>query len=321
MLQHRFITRGMAALAVLLAALAAFAPLPLAAQAIPFASPAFQTVWQRNDLPVLQPQTAPLVDLGADLGLRRPEPYAEAPGGQRLVQYFDKARMEINNPSNPSAVTNGLLVREMVGGRIALGDVAPAVQSPAAAGGRRRPGRGQPVAPTYASFSSVASLNADRPRARTATGQTVNQSIDQTGVVAQSAGGQDLATYRRTTSRRSATTSPNVSSTSSTSPGRSSSTASSSEPARLRAVATVMGLPITEPYWTQAIVGGQENAVLVQLFERRALTYTPTNPAGFQVEMGNVGQHYFRWRYPAAAAAAAAVAAVPVFTAGRSERT
>jgi WD40 repeat protein len=38
--------------------------------------------------------------------------------------------------------------------------------------------------------------------------------------------------------------------------------------------------------------------VLVQLFERRVLTYTPANSAEFKVEMGNVGQHYFQWRYP-----------------------
>jgi hypothetical protein len=37
--------------------------------------------------------------------------------------------------------------------------------------------------------------------------------------------------------------------------------------------------------------------VLIQLFERRTLTYTPANPSGFQVEMGNVGQHYYSWRY------------------------
>jgi WD40 repeat protein len=28
------------------------------------------------------------------------------------------------------------------------------------------------------------------------------------------------------------------------------------------------------------------------------LTYVPDNPAGYKVEMGNVGQHYFQWRYP-----------------------
>ena len=35
----------------------------------------------------------------------------------------------------------------------------------------------------------------------------------------------------------------------------------------------------------------------MQCFERRCLTYTPANPAGWQVEAGNVGQHYYQWRY------------------------
>lgn len=45
------------------------------------------------------------------------------------------------------------------------------------------------------------------------------------------------------------------------------------------------------------MVNGQEQDVLVQLYERRVLTYTPSNPDGWQVEMGNVGQHYRHWRY------------------------
>jgi len=47
-------------------------------------------------------------------------------------------------------------------------------------------------------------------------------------------------------------------------------------------------------------VGGVERDVLVQVFERRVLSYTPSNPASFQVEMGNVGQHYYAWRYGSA---------------------
>lgn len=38
--------------------------------------------------------------------------------------------------------------------------------------------------------------------------------------------------------------------------------------------------------------------MLVQLYERRVLIYVPDNPAGYKVEMDNVGQHYFQWRYP-----------------------
>ena len=37
--------------------------------------------------------------------------------------------------------------------------------------------------------------------------------------------------------------------------------------------------------------------VFMQAFERRVLTYTPGNPAGFAVEFGNIGQHYAQWRY------------------------
>ena len=63
---------------------------------------------------------------------------------------------------------------------------------------------------------------------------------------------------------------------------------------------TTMGFPLTEPFWVQVTVNNVPATwVLVQPFERRVLSYTPSNPAGFQVEMGNIGQHYFQWRYPA----------------------
>jgi hypothetical protein len=56
------------------------------------------------------------------------------------------------------------------------------------------------------------------------------------------------------------------------------------------------GLPITEAYWSIVRVNGAEKAVLWQCFERRCLTYTPTNEPTWQVEAGNTGQHYYRWR-------------------------
>ena len=62
------------------------------------------------------------------------------------------------------------------------------------------------------------------------------------------------------------------------------------------------GLPITEAYWATVKVGGTPREVLLQCFERRCLTYAPDNPPEWQVEAGNVGQHYYRWRYPSAAA-------------------
>src|SRR6185437_7358152 len=54
------------------------------------------------------------------------EPYAESPGGKRLVEYFEKGRMEINDPSADSSqewyVTSGLLTVELVSGRVQIGE-------------------------------------------------------------------------------------------------------------------------------------------------------------------------------------------------------
>jgi hypothetical protein len=57
------------------------------------------------------------------------------------------------------------------------------------------------------------------------------------------------------------------------------------------------GFPVTEAYWTTVPVDNEPTRVLLQAFERRVLTYTPTNPEGWKVEAGNVGRHYFEWRY------------------------
>jgi hypothetical protein len=59
----------------------------------------------------------------------------------------------------------------------------------------------------------------------------------------------------------------------------------------------VVGYPLSEPFWVRAWVGNAQRDVLVQPFERRVLTYLPDNPAGWQVQMGNIGQHYYQWRY------------------------
>src|SRR5918912_574578 len=59
----------------------------------------------------------------------------------------------------------------------------------------------------------------------------------------------------------------------------------------------VMGYPITEPYWARVKIGGIYQDVLFQLYERRSLAYVPAMPRGWQVQMGNVGQHYYTWVY------------------------
>jgi hypothetical protein len=59
----------------------------------------------------------------------------------------------------------------------------------------------------------------------------------------------------------------------------------------------VVGQPITEPYWIKARIDGVEHDVLVQVYQRRILTYNPALPDVDQIDMIDVGRHYYQWRY------------------------
>src|SRR5262245_19639343 len=99
-----------------------------------FANPAFQTQWQQGEA-VTPNFWGPL----ANAKDGQQEPYKEAASSQRLVQYFDKGRMELTN----GKVTNGLLATELVKGQIQLGDNMFLPQSPPAipiAGDPDKPG-------------------------------------------------------------------------------------------------------------------------------------------------------------------------------------
>lgn len=79
------------------------------------------------------------------------EPYEGGPNGMRQVQYFDKARME--QLTNTSAVTNGLLANELISGKVQVGDNAFQQLQAAAiaiAGDPNNPG------PTYAQLGTSA---------------------------------------------------------------------------------------------------------------------------------------------------------------------
>ena len=79
----------------------------------PFADPAFERVWTRTDKLVQQGAVPRSWFWGPTPRTSLREPNQESPGGTRLVQYFDKSRMEINDPNgDPNStfyVTNGLL--------------------------------------------------------------------------------------------------------------------------------------------------------------------------------------------------------------------
>jgi hypothetical protein len=249
------------------------------------ADPAFEQVWRRADAPVQRGEATRSWLWGPVPFRTTAEPYAEAPGGYRQVDYYDKARMEITRPGGNRDdryfVTNGLLVKELVSGSLQTGDATFETRAPSDVPVAGDPGAANP-APPYRVWEPYVSLNQDR-RATTRVGQTVSATIDTAGVL-----GDDPSLARPETRIAvfEETLGHNI-------PDVFWRFLQAQQDDWLFA----FGYPISEPYWSVARVGGVDKRVLVQLFERRALTYTPGNPAGFEVEMGNVGQHYHQWRY------------------------
>jgi hypothetical protein len=252
-----------------------------------YANPAFQTQWQQGE--AITPNLwGPL----ANAKDGQQEPYKDVPGGSRLVQYFDKGRMELTG----GTVTNGLLATELIRGQIQLGDTTFQAKDPPAipvAGDPDNPG------PTYAALAGKA--KALLAAAAMQTGNYAQAVIAPSGELSAGTAGSSAATaftvYDEATQH-------NV-------------------PAAFADYRTKVGLGTigyaqSEPFTAMVKVGGQQKPVMVQVYERRVLTYTATNPPGFQVEMGNIGQHYYQWRYatgmPTPAPTVVSTTAIPITT-------
>lgn len=255
-----------------------------------FANDVFRQVWTAADQPVVEGRASRSYTWGPAPWFDYYESYRNAPNGLRQVQYLDKARMEINNPSigGSRGVTNGLLTVELVSGRLKIGDgVGPEdnlQREPAQVPVAGNPATDNPAAPTYASFRGVATIdNGYRDADRR--GQRVTAVLDKAGNRTDNAAfgeyaATEIVAYNTITGH-------NV-------------------PRVFRDFIQngpvdgtfAFGYPITDAYWIRARVGNEDRDVMVQLFERRAVTYTPANTPSFRVEMSNVGQHYFQWRYP-----------------------
>jgi hypothetical protein len=260
-----------------------------------FVDKAFELIWNRSDRPIARQQVTRSWLWGPTGLVARAEGYLQLGGGLRQVQYFDKGRMEINNPNgnrqSPWFVTSGLLVRELISGNMQVGNNefinressdVPLAGDP-----------GDTVGPTYASFVNIINV-----RSSDRTAATVDQRIMRDGsVVPFNGSGVPAATIAKYIPETGHNI-PQVFFTYLTKDdviyvnGRTTK-------GRVMDWIYTMGYPISEAYWTRATIAGVEQWVLVQPFERRVLTYVPNNPAGWQVEQGNVGRHYYRWRYGA----------------------
>jgi hypothetical protein len=283
--------RSIAALLIALSLL-----VPSLADAAPPANEHFERTWMRTERPVIDGVTSrtwmwgPTARTGA-----MSEPYLEAPNGYREVQYFDKTRKEINNPhADPDSVwyvTNGLLAKEMITGRIQVGHITHVELESASI---HVAGDLHPDTPTYQTLSHLL----DEPAREI--GSAIDTRLERIGAGHSVVAEPELQEYGASAAYYVPETDHTVAS-----PFWDFMT--SSGLIRVDGVNVfgslfedpffATGLPITEAYWVYVPVAGEWQDVLLQCFERRCLTYTPGNPPGWQVEAGNIGLHYHRFRY------------------------
>lgn len=264
----------------------------LAAPAI--GNPAFQRVWDRQDLAVAQQVSgrswtwgpAPITDV-----LR--EQLIEGNEGVRAVQYFDKSRMEINDPTaDPNAtwyVTNGLLPIELMTGRMQIGYNQFELRAPANVAAIGDPNQ----FPTYADllhlYQSPGAVNPSD------LGKPATGFLNSNGSIT---GFNDYASDPATLLVRG-DNNHGVAKAFIDFMNQQGIVYENGRYVRSQIYDPlfVFGLPVTGAFWVKVKVGGVERPILFQVFERRLLTYNPANPPAFRVEMGNVGMHYYQWRY------------------------
>lgn len=259
-----------------------------------FADKRFADLWLQADETVSTGITHRSWIWGEQAGDRRYEQYRSANGSTRLVQYFDKARMEMpqtmERDTNSNPVTLGRLVVEMIQGQIQAGNTIvlshPPADLPIAGDLHNNP------APTYAELGAITAFDGQN-KAHPQLGQYIQTAyIDQIPKPY-----PEHATPETQIVHYEPVTGHNIPAIFATYMDTIAQIFQSTSCCEQIDSLSLFGFPITEPYWTYATIGGTLQPVLFQAFERRILTYTPSNPISWQVEMGNVGQHYFQWRY------------------------
>jgi Tol biopolymer transport system component len=250
----------------------------------------FTRTWSRTDLPVERGSISRTWMWGPEpfTGVHFEE-YASAPDGLRQVQYFDKSRMEDNTFRSGSSwdVTNGLLATELITGQLQVGDEEFVGLGSANINIAGDAGSG----PTYAMLDGLRWAEPIR------TGAPIITRLHSEGGVSANDGLADLgatgAFYVQETMHTVASPFWDFMNSS----GLVYEDGEFSVGPMFMNPFYATGYPITEAYWARVSVAGTPQDVLLQCFERRCLTYTPGNPEGWQVEAGNVGLHYYQWRY------------------------
>jgi hypothetical protein len=237
----------------------------------PFVSPAFQRTWVAEATAATR-----AVDLwGGEPLAWKIEPYYGAPNDRRVVQYFERGRMEVERGS--SAVSQGLLVSELTRGLIDLGGglaterQAPEISIDSGAADER--------VPTYLTLAKYV----DRSPGDL-TGDRITTWINREGVFERSSTPETrrFGAYVEATGHNL----PDV-------------TVDLFEQPEFQGGRWVesFGNPISEPLWTEYRRSDELRPALIQVFERRILVYSPHVEDSRIFSVPSHGRHYFTWRY------------------------
>jgi hypothetical protein len=282
-----------------------FAGAPITAHAnesFPIDRVEFELVWERTEAPVAngdsprswlwgpEPRTPGMV-----------ERYLDSPGEERTVQYFDKGRMEVNDPSadpsDPWFVTSGLLTRELISGQIQIGDTDLLDTGQGAsiqvAGDHLSP------FPHYRDLAGVVDHGNPNRNGERADKVLTPDGLDPTITPPDDPNATFVhhVVYLGPEAIDVGYNIPRAFWDYLNAPGTVYDELGNPTVANpLFNWIYVMGFPIADPFWAEVPVRGELQWVLIQPFERRVLTYTPSNDPAWQVEMGNIGQHYRDWR-------------------------
>jgi|GEM_PF-5818733 len=267
-------------------------------------SAAFEQVWERADNPVAMGRAQRSWLWGPKPLANLMEPLAESPGGFREVQYYDKSRMELNDPKadpkSPWYVTNGLLVYEMVSGQVQVGNNKFEPRAPARiplAGDTMTAGPAN-FTPSYETLARVATLSGNQNRAQPRIGQEVNQTLSADGTIGTLAPRAGALVFPKIQQydQQLGHNIPDVFWNFMNQQGIVYEDGQYRQGQVFNWLYT-MGYPLTEPYWIDVTINNQRTQVMMQAFQRRLLTYNPANAPEWRVEMGNVGLQYYQWRY------------------------
>ena len=246
-----------------------------------FADPGFAARWEADEAAAPGFWGEPITD-----GLF--EPYTGAPGGIRLVQYYERGRLEMAN----GAITGTSLVLELYRGRIEIGlsryDRRPPPDTPIL---------GDMDGPNL----TYAALTAALPESGAATPRHIGMSV--TTVVAPSG---------------AVSSTPPTPATGPESIGDYSiahnvlqAFADYQQRFQGPGAAFKLGPAITEPFRTTVTASGVTREVIMQPFAQRVLVYDPTGPDDGRVTVASTGRAYYAWRYASGPAPQPATGPLP----------